>query len=183
MHDYTAALDFNIDIRADRGDLHGESSRGGVSPGNRLSGGATPEATTPSSSLAPTPLSGSASAPTSAPATAASKATTRRTSLYVLPSGVTPAVTRSQASRQNQTPAETRNQINSSNTSVAIAKLFRSDTLSHLCELGLFSTGALDIAHKMYYRGTLSAEYAYAATNLQESCLRGGEKERIPRRR
>ncbi|CAN0341510.1 unnamed protein product [Ascophyllum nodosum] len=29
-------------------------------------------------------------------------------------------------------------------------------------------------------RITLSAEYAYAATNLQESCLRGGEKERIP---
>ena len=32
----------------------------------------------------------------------------------------------------------------------------------------------------MYCRGTLSAEYAYAATNLQGSCLRGGEKERIP---
>ena len=63
---------------------------------------------------------------------------------------------------------------------MAIAKLFGSDTLSHLCKLGPFSTEALDIAHQMYYRGTLSAEYAHAATNLQESCLRGGEKERIP---
>ena len=63
---------------------------------------------------------------------------------------------------------------------MAIAKLFGSDTLSHLCKLGPFSTEALDIAHQMYYRGTLSAGYAYAATNLQESCLRGGEKERIP---
>ena len=176
VRDYTAALDFNIDILADRDDLHGESSRGGVSIGNGLSGGDTPEAIIPSSSPAPS----LAPAPTSAPATAASKVTTRRTSRYVQHSGVTPAVTRSQASRQNQTHAETRNQINSNNTFVAIAKLFGPDTLSHLCKLGPFSTEALDIAHQMYYRGTLSAEYAYAATNLQESCLRGGEKERIP---
>ena len=176
VRDYTAALDFNIDILADRDDLHGESSRGGVSPGNGLSGGDTPEAIIPSSSPAPS----LAPVPTSAPATAASKVTTRPTSRYVQHSGVTPAVTRSQASRQNQTHAETRNQRNSNNTFVAIAKLFGSDTLSHLCKLGPFSTEALDIAHQMYYRGTLSAEYAYAATNLQESCLRGGEKERIP---
>ena len=176
VRDYTAALDFNIGILADRDDLHSESSRGGVSPGNGLSGGDTPEAIIPSSS----PASSLAPAPTSAPATAASKVTTRRTSRYVQHSGVTPAVTRSQASRQNQTHAETRNQRNSNNTFVAIAKLFGSDTLSHLCKLGPFSTEALDIAHQMYYRGTLSAEYAYAATNLQESCLRGGEKERIP---
>ena len=176
VRDYTAALDFNIDILADRDDLHGESSRGGVSTGNGLSGGDTSEAIIPSSS----PASSLAPAPTSAPATAASKVTTRRTSRYVQHSGVTPAVTRSQASRQNQTHAETRNQRNSNNTFEAIAKLFGSDTLSHLCKLGPFSTEALDIAHQMYYRGTLSAEYAYAATNLQESCLRGGEKERIP---
>ena len=176
VRDYTAALDFNIDILADRDDLHGGSSRGGVSPGNGLSGGDTPEAIIPSSS----PASSLAPTPTSAPATAASKVTTTRTSRYVQHSGVTPAVTRSQASRQNQTPAETRNQRNGNNTFVAIAKLFGSDTLSHLCKLGPFSTEALDIAHQMYYRGTLSAEYAYAATNLQESCLRGGEKERIP---
>ena len=176
VRDYTAALDFNIDILADRDDLHGESSRGGVSTWNGLSGGDTPEAIIPSSSPAPS----LAPAPTSAPATAASKVTTRRTSRYVQHSGVTPAVTRSQASRQNQTHAESRNQRNSNNTFVAIAKLFGSDTLSHLCKLGPFSTEALDIAHQMYYRGTLSAEYAYAATNLQESCLRGGENKRIP---
>ena len=169
VRDYTAALDFNIDILADRDDLHVKSSRGGVSPGNGLSGGDTPEAIIPSSSPAPS----LASTPTSVPATAASKVTTRRTSRYVQHSGVTPAVTRSQASRQNQTHAETHNQRNSNNTFVAIAKLFGSDTLSHLCKLGPFSTEALDIAHQMYYRGTLSAEYAYAATNLQESCLRG----------
>ena len=69
VHDYTAALDFNIDILADRDDLHGESSRGGVSTGNGLSGGDTPEAIIPSSSPAPS----LAPAPTSAPATAASK--------------------------------------------------------------------------------------------------------------
>ena len=156
VRDYTAALDFNVDILADRDDLHGESSRGGVSPGNGLSGGDTPEAIIPSSS----PASSLAPAPTSAPATAASKVTTRRTSRYVQHSGVTPAVTRSQASRQNQTHAETRNQRNSNNTFVAIAKLFGADTLRHLCKLGPFSTEALDIAHQMYYRGTLSAEYA-----------------------
>ena len=70
VRDYTAAaLDFNIDILADRDDLHGESSRGGVSTGNGLSGGDTPEAIIPSSSPAPS----LAPAPTSAPATAASK--------------------------------------------------------------------------------------------------------------
>ena len=177
VRDYTAALDFNIDILADRDDLHGESSRGGVSTGNGLSGGDTPEAIVPSSSPAPS----LAPAPTSAPATAASKVTTRRTSRYVQHSGVTPAVTRSQASRQNQTHAETRNQRNSNNTFVAIAKLFGSDTLSHLCKLGPFSTEALDIAHQMYYRGTLSAEYAYAATNLQERGVQRLERAGIRR--
>ena len=95
VRDYTAALDFNIDILADRDDLHGESSRGGVSTGNGLSGGDTPEAIILSSSPAPS----LAPAPTFTPATAASKVTTRRTSRYVQHSGVTPAVTRSQASR------------------------------------------------------------------------------------
>ena len=69
VRDYTAALDFNIDILADRDDLHGESSRGGVSIGNGLSEGDTPEAIIPSSSPAPS----LAPEPTSAPATAASK--------------------------------------------------------------------------------------------------------------
>ena len=69
VRDYTAALDFNIDILADRDDLHGESSRGGVSTGNGLSGGDTPEAIIPSFS----PVPSLAPAPTSAPATAASK--------------------------------------------------------------------------------------------------------------
>ena len=102
-----------------------------------------------------------------------------RTSRYVPPRGVTSAVTRSQATRQNQTPAITGNQGNSRNTSVAIAKLFRPDPLSHCNELGLFSSEAHDIAHQLDYLGMFSAEYTYATTNLQESCLRGEEKKRI----
>ena len=92
--------------------------------------------------------------------------------------GVTPAVTRSQA---NQTPAVIGNQGNSSNTSAVIAELFRTDILTHLHELKLFSTEGHDILYPMGYRDMLSAIYTtYATTNLQESCLRGGEKERIP---
>ena len=80
---------------------------------------------------------------------------------------------------KNQTPAVTGNQENSSNTSAAIANVFRSDTLSHRHELGFFITEAHDIAHQRYYRGTFSVEYAYATTNLQESCLRRAKKEEI----
>ena len=38
------------------------------------------------------------------------------------------------------------------------------------------STEAYNIAHQMDYRGTFSAEYTDATTNLRERCLRGGEK-------
>lgn len=43
IRDYTAALDVDIDVPVDRGDLHSEVPRGGVSPGNGLPGRATPE--------------------------------------------------------------------------------------------------------------------------------------------
>lgn len=47
MHRYPVALDFNIGIPADHGDLHikvasNEPPQGGVLSGNELSGGATP---------------------------------------------------------------------------------------------------------------------------------------------
>ena len=44
VRDYTAALHFNINIPADRGDLHTESSRGLISP----YGGAMSEESVPS---------------------------------------------------------------------------------------------------------------------------------------
>ena len=105
MRDYCyVVIDYNIDIPVDRGDPHRESPRGGVS----LSWGATREepvrSFSPSSSLVPTPKSASPSTPTSSSAPVAPKATTGRTSRYVPPRGGTPAVTRSQATRLNQTP-------------------------------------------------------------------------------
>lgn len=65
--DYTVALEFKS---VDRGDLHGESLRGGVSPGKRLPAGETPEEPVPSpltaSSPIPTPTPTSVSAPPTA---------------------------------------------------------------------------------------------------------------------
>ena len=101
------------------------------------------------------------------------------TSCYVLPRGVTPVVTRSQTTRQNQTPVVTDNQENNSLTSVAIAERFRLDTQSPLHELGLFSTEAHDTAHQKGYQGKFFAEYTYVTTNLQ-IYFRGREKERTP---
>ena len=180
VRNYTAALDFNIDIPADRGDRYSKSPRGRVSP----SRGATPKEpvlSLPSSSLlAPMPTSASSPAPTSDPTPAAPKATTGHPSHYVSLHGVTPAVTRSQASKQNQTHVVTGNQENSSNTSASTVERFRPDTLSHFHELGLFSTEARDNNHQMDYRGTFSAEYTYATKHLQESRLRRRKKERIP---
>ena len=175
VRDYTAALDFNIDTPADRRDLHSESPRGGVSP----SGGAMPEGPalsfSPSLSLVPTLTSASASTPTSAQASAVPNAMTGCATRYVPPRGVTPAVTRSQATRQNQTPAIAGNQGNSRNISTTIAERFRLGTLSLLREQVLLSTEAHDIIHQMYYRGPFSVEYTYATTNLWESCLREGK--------
>ena len=122
---YSVALDFNIDIPADRDDPYSESLRRGVSP----SGGATPEEPvppfSPSPSLAPT--STSASTPNQAPA--APKATTGRTCRYAPPRGVTPAATRSQTTRQNKTHAATGNQQKNSNTCAAIVERFPSKTM------------------------------------------------------
>ena len=99
--------------------------------------------------MAPTSTSVSTSAPKSAPKPVEPKATTGRTSRYVPPRGVMPAVIRSQATRQNQTPALIGNQGNSSNASVAIAEYFRPDTTSHVHKLGFFSFEAHDIVHEM----------------------------------
>ena len=121
VRSYTASLNFNINTPVDRGDLHSESSRGGVSP----TGVDTPEEPVPSFSssvsLTLTPTSVSPSTLTCAPAPAPPKEMTGCTCRYVPPRGVTPAVTRSQGTRQNQTPAVTDNQGNSRSTSVAIA--------------------------------------------------------------
>ena len=114
--------------------------------------------------------------PRQRPAPTIPKATTGRTSHYVPPRVVTFAVTHSQATRQKKTSAVTGSQGSSSNTSAGIAELFRPDKLSHIHELGLSSTEAHDIAHQMDYRGTFIADYIYATTNLQESCLQRGEK-------
>ena len=149
VRDYTAALHFNINIPADRGDLHTESSRGLVSP----YGGAMPEESVPSSLplsyLIPTPTSALAFVPISAPAPATPRASTGRISRYLPPRGVTPAVTRSKATRQNRTPALTGNQGNSSNVSAAIAKCVQPDTPSHLHEMRLCSSEAHDNVHQI----------------------------------
>ena len=103
----------------------------------------------PLSYLIPTPTSALAFVPISAPAPATPRASTGRISRYLPPRGVTPAVTRSKATRQNQTPALTGNQGNSSNVSAAIAKCVQPDTPSHLHEMRLCSSEAHDNVHQI----------------------------------
>ena len=176
VRNYTASLNFNIGISVDRGQLHSVSSRGGVSP----SGGDTPKEPVPTFSQSPSlilkPTSPSASTLTFSPAPAQPKATTGLTCHYVVSSGVTPAVTHSQAPRQTQTPAICGNQGNSCNTSAAITERFRPDTLNHLHELELFSTEVHDIAHQMDYRATFSAEYTYMPRQICRKALCKGEE-------
>ena len=88
-----------------------------------------------------------------------------------------PAVTHSQATRQNETPALIGKQDNSSNASSTIEEHFRPDTTRHVHDLGLFRFEAHNIVHQMDNRGPFSAGHTYATTYLQKDCLRGGEKE------
>ena len=127
----------------------------------------------PSISPASTPASALAFAPTSVPAPAAPQATTKRTSRYATPRGVTPAVTRGRAARRSQTRAVTRYQGNSSNTSAAMAEVFQPDKSS--TRIGTLQ--ALDNAHQTDYRSRFSAEYAFMPPQICRTAVcEGGNR-------
>ena len=180
---YTAVLDFNVNIPAEHtnadsvdGDprmepileqIHdirrkdllippGESSSGGASSVETLSGGTLPETSSPSSAPDPMPAGDqAASAPSPAPSLAPSKGAARRTARPAPRSE--PALTRARAASvppRRQTRSGT----------VSLAALFEQRTLHKLRSLALYTNvETQDIAHHLENASPF-AEYAYVST-------------------
>ena len=183
VRDYTAVLDFNVNIPAEhanadsadgvpgkepilepirdvtRKDLlipPGESSSGGVSSVQTLPGKTLPETSSPSSAPDPMPAGDQvATAPSRAPSPAPSEAAARRTTRPAPRSE--PALTRARA-----VSVPPRRQTRSG--TVSLATLFEQRTPYNLRSLTLYTNvETQDIAHHLE-NALLFAEYAYVST-------------------